>query len=381
MTDFFRVFIKSSFTVRITGENPHRFLNAAAAKGIFVSSVNPVKDGLNLTLSKEAWRIMKEELPEGLTMERISEHGAAKVLRPLKKRYVLFGGGIIALAAWVLFSSFIWKIEVVGESEELKEKVESFLEEKGIGVPILKKSIDQNEIKREAILSIDELMWLWVDIRGTTAYVRTEPRDLPPEKLNYEPGNVIADETGIVEKITVLEGVAKIGEGETVEKGSILISGAVESERIDTMIRHGRGTVIARIWREKTVNIPKITEIRHRTEDVRKIKSLKIKKFIVNFSLNSRFFYPKYDKIRVSYKLGELPVELISDSYIRVETEETQTDMELAEKEALEEFEKELQEDGAEIVSTDIQRIDMGDSMEIKITAECLRDIGVEVPM
>lgn len=381
MTDFFRAFLKSSFTVRVKGENPQRFLNAAAAKGVYVSRVSAREGELRLNISREGQKIMEENLPEGLEMEKLSEHGAPKILRPLKKRYVLFFGGALALGAWIFFSAFIWRIEIKADSPLLKKEVEDFLNKNGITAPVLKKKVNQEELKRNAILTIDDLTWLWVDIKGTTAYVSTLSASRPPQKADYTPGNVIADETGVVEKITVLDGVAKVHEGETVEKGSVLISGAVESERIETMLRHGRGRVIARVWREKTVNIPKKTEIRHRTDEVHKVRAVKIKKFIVNFSLNSRFLYPKYDRIRNSYKLGSFPVEFISDSYIRVETSVSETDVEAEEKRITDEFCKEITDGGAQIVSVDAEKIDEGESMRLRVTAECLRDIAVEVPM
>ncbi len=380
MTDFFRL-MKSSFTVEVTGENPGRFLNAAAAKGIYISEASAIKDGLRMTISRRAWSIMKEELPPGLQMERVSEHGAVKILRPLKKRYLLFAGAAAAAAITVLFSQFIWKVEITGGTSRLRKEAAEFLEEKNVRPMTLKKAVDQTTLKREAILAIDDLMWMWIDIKGATAFVRVEPRSLPPKALSSEPGNVIAEEAGIIESITALDGVPAVREGDTVQRGEILINGAVESELAEGIIRHGRGNVTARIWKDKTVTIPKVTEIRRRTEDVKKIKSIKIKNLIVNFSLNSRFFYPKYDRIRVKYRLWKFPAEFISDEYIRVETEEKPANIQDEKEKALESFKKELKADGAEIVSIKYDETDLGASVEFKITAECLKDIGCEVPM
>lgn len=374
--------LKSSFTVEVTGERPERFLNAAAANGIYISEARPVKNGLRLRLSRRACKIMEENMPEGLELELVREHGVPRIMRRFKKRYLLFGGAALTAAVIFVFSKFVWRVEISGGTPELQEEVSVFLEENDIRPGIAKKDIDQTKIKREAILSIDDLMWLWVDLKGTTAYVRIAARSLPPEHISEEPANVIAGETGVIEKITTLEGRAAVGEGETVEKGSILISGAIESERIEeTMFRHAQGSAIARVWREKSVLIPKVTEKRNKTGNVQKIRSIKIKKFIVNFSLNSSILYPKYDRIRTKYSIGSLPVEFITDEYEEVEAETAMVDMEKAIADSRADFEKEITDSGAEIQKIDIKENDMGDYLELLMTAECLTDIAVEVPI
>ncbi len=372
---------KSSYTVEIVGTNPERFLNTAAAKGIYISKAVQVKDGLRLDLSRAAFNIMNENMPEGLVMNKLEEHGAARFFRKFRKRVLLLVGIPAVLAAVFLFTRFVWRVEIDGGTPELQKEVAAFLEKGGLRPGVLIGSVDQNKIKRDAILSIDDLMWLWVDIKGTTAYVNIAGRDMPPEMAPKEPANVIASESGVIEKITTLQGAAMVKEGETVEKGSLLISGAIESERTQTMFRHAEGSVTARVWREKTVLIPKITVKRTPTGNKRKIRAIKIKKFIVNFSLNSSILYPKYDRIRVKYKVGKLPLEFISDSYLEVETENIAADLEKAKAEIRAAFEKELTDSGAEIAGIEQTEIDRGDYLEFSLTAQCLTDIGKTVPI
>lgn len=381
MVDITRV-LKSSFTLEVTGENPERFLNAAAAKGIYICAVEPIDGGLRLRLSRRAYAAMKDELPRGMEMKKIKEHGAAKFLRRLKKRFLLLSGGVLVLALTALFSQFVWMVEISGGDEGLQKEVAAFLEENNIRSGTAKRSIDQNRIKREAILSIDDLMWLWVDIKGTTAYVKIAPRNMPPEIEPKESANVVAAESGVIEKITTLRGTPAVSAGETVEKGDLLISGVIESERLDEpMLRHAQGVVQALVWREKNVLIPKKTEERSYTGNERKIRAIKIKKFIVNFSLNSSILYPKYDKIRHKYKLGNIPAEFISDTYKEVEAQIIPTDTEQEKARIFEAFEKEITDGGAQIISIEASEIDRGDYLEYSVSAECLTDIGKTVPM
>ena len=373
--------LKSRFTVEIKGESPERFLNSAAFRGIYISDVQTIEGGLRVRLSRQAYDIMSADMPQGLTIEIVREHGAPRLLRRYRRRFLLFGG--IPLAAAIIFMStkVLWRVEIEGGTPELQKQVALFMEEKGVVPGAYIGHIDQIRLKREAILAIDELMWLWVDIHGTTAKINVASRDMPPEITSREPANIIALESGVVEKITAGEGVALVSEGETVEKGSLLITGVVESERTETMFRHAQGEVLARVWREKTVLIPKVTEIRNRTENVKKIKSIKIKKFIVNFSLNSSILYSKYDRIRIKYSLGKVPVEFIADEYHEVEVEYVDTDLMQSKADIRGAFENEITASGAELVNIDESEQDLGDYLEYSLSAQCLTDIAKTVPI
>lgn len=380
MTDI-RFMLKSRYKAEVRGEEPSRFLNRAAAKGIYVYGVKPFTGGLRFRLSRKAYDLMKDDLPEGLELRVISEYGAPRFFRKYKGRFLLFAG--IPLAALMIFAytRFIWTVDIEGGTPELRGEVSDFLEKEGVRPGAWKSGIDRNKVKREAILAIDDLMWLWVDIRGAGAKVSVASRDMPPEMFTDEPTNVIASETGVVESVTVTGGESLVAEGQTVEKGSVLISGVIDSERVEPMIRHAGGSVIARVWREKTVLIPKVTEKRTRTGNIKKIKAIKIKKFIVNFSLNSSILYPKYDKIRMKYTLGALPVEFISDEYHEVAAEYEDTDLETAKAGILDEFTTEISDSGAQLVSMDAAETDRGEYLEYRLTAQCLTDIAKTVPL
>ena len=90
MTDILFL-LRSRCRAVITGEEPERFLNLAAAKGIYVSDVRPCNGGLRIRLSRRAWEMVKDELPEGLEMRITGEYGAARFFRKYKGRALLLG--------------------------------------------------------------------------------------------------------------------------------------------------------------------------------------------------------------------------------------------------------------------------------------------------
>ena len=382
MTDIIFM-LRSRCRVVITGDEPERFLNLAAAKGIYISDARPCPGGLRVKLSRRALDIVKDALPEGLEIRITDEYGAARFFRKYRGRILLLGGIPLAAAIIFAYTQFVWRVTVTGGTPELQKEVAAFMDENGLRPGTPKRRIDQKKLKKEAILAIDDLMWLWVEIKGAEARISVASRDMPPEMADGEPSNVIALETGVIEKMTVTGGEAVVGAGDTVEKGGLLISGVIlsENEGVEPMIRHAAGSVIARTWREKAVLIPKVTEKRTYTGNVKKIKSIKIKKFIVNFSLNSSILYPKYDKIRTKYTLGKVPAAFISDEYREVKSEYTDTDLEQARADVRAAFEEEIAASGAELVDMTASESDRGDYLEYRLTAQCLTDIAKTVPL
>ena len=90
--------LKSRFTLEVRGEEPQRFLNRAAAKGIYISEVKPIEGGLRVVMSRQARDLMAQDMPPGLTLKPVREHGAPKLLRKFKGRWLLLAGLPLAAA-------------------------------------------------------------------------------------------------------------------------------------------------------------------------------------------------------------------------------------------------------------------------------------------
>ena len=146
--------LKSRFTAEIKGESPERFLNSAAFRGIYISDIKTIEGGIRVRLSRQAYDIMAADMPQGLTIEIVREHGAPRFLRRFKKRFLLFGGIPLAAAIIFLSTQFLWRVEIEGGTSELQKQVASFMEEKGVVPGAYIGHIDQTRLKREAILAI-----------------------------------------------------------------------------------------------------------------------------------------------------------------------------------------------------------------------------------
>ena len=299
--------IKGSYTIKAEGRFPERILNIASSSKIYVHNIRRTEgDCLTFSVSKRGGDKLLESCPEGMTLALTDSFGLPIILKRYKKRGLLFVLPVIFLVAAFIFSLFIWRIEIVGGDKKLQSRVREVIAENGIYIGALKHKVDQYGIKRNAILALDDLSWLWVDLRGSTATVKVQKRT-PKPVLNeiHEPADVIATHSGIVEKMQVYCGQPLVREGMSVEKGQIIITGVFrsENENIPTYYHHACGNVTLRVFEEKTVIIPKKTYIKTPTGNKKSVFALNFKKNNIKFSLNSGISYAEYDKIEKKYAL------------------------------------------------------------------------------
>lgn len=384
LTQFFSL-IKGTYIMKVEGRFPERLLNIASSKGIFVYSVCKSQDGkLLFSVSKKAGDKLLSLVPEDLTVQIKEKYGLPFFVKKYRQRIVLFLLPAIFLLFSAIFSSFIWRVDISGGDNNLHPIVRQELRNNGVYVGAIKYKISQNDVKRNCILKINKLSWLWVDIKGTTAYVRLHQKtDVPETEKITEPADVISTQNGVIESMQTFRGIPLVSVGETVEKGQVIISGVLQSEKenIPIYFHHASGKVIARVWEEKTVNIPKFSYDKTPTGRKKSVYGIKIKKNKLNFSINSGISYKEYDKIENKVKIPFLPIELFRTDFNEVNVKTNENDLASQLKKHREELKKKLESEAEQIVGITASQEDMGDFIRVKFTAECLMRIDKEIPI
>lgn len=376
---------KGSCRIKAEGRFPERILNIASSKGIYVYDVRRIcADSLFFSVSKKGSSALLSSVPENLSLTLCDCRGVPFFWQRYKKRAVLISLPVLFLAVSTVFSLFIWKVEISGGEKELQKEVLSVLRDNGIYFGALKHKINQNDTKREAILKIDDLSWLWVDIRGTTASVKIQKRTPKPTLLNInEPADVISLYGGIVEKMEVYCGLPLVCEGMGVEKGEKLVSGVFssENENIPTYFHHACAKIILRTLREKTVIVPKETLIKTPTGNKKSIYGINFKKNNIKFSLNSGISYAEYDKIEKKAKIPFLPLSFSRTDYSEVRVTSKRTDTEAFIKKRKKEFLNQLKKENMQVENFSREIKDNGDSYNVTFFAECLVRTDKEIPV
>lgn len=241
-------YFKGSLCIRVSGFSPERFLNACMYRNIYIWNIQPVQDCYEMNISISDFRRLKPILKKtGVRAVIIKRYGFPFFLFHHKKRKVLFSGAVCATGFIYLMSLFIWEIDITGNQRYTDEALEEFLTDCKIRPGILISSIDCTDIATLLRKSYDRIIWVSVSVDGSKLKVRvrenedsgegvsravTHVETLGDESADYvvmqQDGNdLVAECGGVIESMIVRKGIPMVKEGDTVEKGQILVSGAV----------------------------------------------------------------------------------------------------------------------------------------------------------
>lgn len=370
-----------------------KFINICTHRQIFLWDIKKHKNcRMTIKVSIQGFKMMRPIAKKTKCRVRIvRKKGLPFISYRYKRRKSFVVGAVLFVALIYFLTSFIWVVEISGnkklETGLLNEKLASL----GVKPGILKYRIDTEKVVNDMMLDLHELAWVSVAVRGTKVKVQVVERVKPPEILSNVPCDIVAKKDGVIKSIVVKDGQEKVKVGDTVTKGQILISGAIniKNEAEKSRLVHAIGTVKARTWYEARVpvNFTAVEKVRTgKTKD-----SISLLLFAKRINLYaSKVEFENYDKIEIRKRIsiGEdliFPFELIIDRFYENSLNEKDIDAETAKQaaadSALESLKEKVPED-AEVVRNDLDFLqDENGAMTAVVTMECLEDIGIEQKM
>ena len=246
--------------VRVVCAQPERFLNLCAREGIPVREPVPV-DAYTLSLELPAPDVPRAGALAarcGASLEIGRERGLPRFKRRLRRRRFALALLALAAAAVMCSSAFLWEIRVTGNDTVPTGKILRALRDCGVESGTCWLFLQSQALQSELIARMPELEWVSFQIRGSRADVIVyEATDAPEVLDNGEPVDLVASRSGIVTKITVLQGAPQIARGALVAPGQVLVSGAVEDRQGQLYPAHALGEVRARTDYAITAMLPK----------------------------------------------------------------------------------------------------------------------------
>jgi len=248
--------------IEVRGFSIERFLNLTSKKGIFIWDLTETQRGAEMKVSVKDFKKLKPYMKKSKChIKIIGRFGGPFILNSLKKRQLYILGIIIFIASLYVLSSFIWLIEVNGNSRIKTKDILSFCESKGFSIGSYKNSADTDNLKKELKNHFPEISWITIEIKGTKASISL--RETLPLIKNIdtsEPCNITAKEDAIIESIITKRGTPLVKKGDAVSKGDILVSGELLiSEDENGVIKnytHSFAEIRARITKKITVTVP-----------------------------------------------------------------------------------------------------------------------------
>ena len=237
--------------ITVDGLSIERVINLLLSEGIHVTRVKRSNHTtLRLTVkARDEKRALEIITDKGYTYKVLGRGGITNVLGVLKKRLALIIAIAAAIALLVLFSSHVWIVKIEGLETLEQARIEQLLAENGLTAGVSKSALDKKKIENQLMISVPELSWVGIEIKGIKATVRLAEMDEPPVMQDKDaPSDIIAKSDGTITKVTVLQGTPMIKEGDVVKKGQLLIKG----EEKDGKKRAALGEVYAEVWHKSS---------------------------------------------------------------------------------------------------------------------------------
>ena len=377
--------IKGNYTLSASGNFPERILNIASVKGIYVYDVKRSGNNcIEFSTSRKGAHFLIDYAVEGITLTVLKKRGLPVFIRRYRKRAALFLLPVLVIILTAVFSLFIWRVNIYGGDDKLQGEIRRHLRENGVYVGALKHKVDHYDVKRNCIMGIDSLSWVWVDIKGTTAHVKLHERNEVPYLLEIsEPADVIALHSGVIEKMQVYCGQPLFSEGMTVEKGQTLVTGVFrsENENIPTYYHHARADVTLRLTRTKSYVIPEKEIKKIPTGNIKKVFAVNFKKNNVKFSLNSGISYNDYDKIEKTVTIPFLPISFSTTEYREADVVYEDVDTDAVISAHQEKFIRELKKKKMTVLSVTQNKENLDGQTKVTFTAQCTVRTDKEIPV
>lgn len=385
--------LRGTVSVRLEGVFPERLINLCAQHRIVFWGVDWV-DEYTVVLSVYRGDIKKlRKLGEKIncTITTEEERGLPFFLGRFRKRFSFLIGLCLSLFCVSVLSRVVLTVEVEGNELVPTAHILGELRRQGLYPGVYGPLLERKQIAQNALLSLEELSWMTINLYGTRAEVLVREVVKQPEILEKEGCyDIAARADGIIIQLEAHNGQSVVKEGDTVLKGDILISGTVRMEPpvySDQPVRYyqtqARGKVWARTWRTLTAKILLTTQVKGYTGEEKSRFAVNIFGWPVDFYRNSSISWPFYDKITTVYPILNLPVTLAKSSIHAYQPESVFIDWSAAqtllEQQLCKQLEQVLGEGGT--VESAVYSARIQDQwLSVTLYAQCQEEIGLEIP-
>lgn len=383
------IYFLGSVDIVVEGFFIERFINICKTENIILWS-SKIEKGtiLRARISKSDFKKIRHIARK--TSCRVvleNKNGLPFVVKKYKKRKI-FAVALLVIAIFCFFvTRFIWNIDISGNDKISKEEILSDLGGYGISIGKFKMNLDLEKIKNEIRLKRDDLAWIGIDIKGTNVIVSVVEAIEKPEIVDENtPSNILADRSGIVSRMVVRNGTARVNVGDAVNVGDLLVEGVMEGKYTGIREVGSDADIYVVSHYEKEKKEAFIQENSERTGNVEK----NVEIYIHNFKIFFNKGVPKFqncDTIRTYKK-----VKLFSNYYIPIEIVnvtnfETQKNFKcLTEQELTEKLTKELQKElNQELNISDLSNVQQNvisvadtDGVTVKVMYEVEKKIGTK---
>lgn len=242
-------YIRGYVTIKVWGYSTERLLNLCGNHDILVWDIVNHGDYDTMNISVQGFFALKPLLKKtGTKASVLKRYGLPFFASKMGRRKIFVAGFICCMLFWMLTAGFIWNIKIEGNYVLTEDVLLDYLEEKGVHVAMKKSRLQIEEVEKALREDYDVITWTSVQVQGTTLVIYIKENEMPDYDQTSQSGeaddlahaegmDLVATRSGTVSYIITRSGVPQVALGDTVEKGDVLVSGAVPVYNEDTTIR------------------------------------------------------------------------------------------------------------------------------------------------
>lgn len=318
--------MNNKITYEIITGSVSSLVNSIARQGIVVQNARKIKGGVCLTVGQQDEKTLISHLDKlGFAYRLKCVKGLKYKLSRLLARWGIFAGLIVSIAALTLVNFMIFTINIEGNYYVLTDQIEEVLLQNGVKEFTFKSSIDVNKLRRD-IVDIDGISFVSISVSGANISIVVKEELVIADVSDKSTEPIVAAYDGIVTKIVVESGTAKVKAGDTIKAGDVLI--AAEYVFSDGVIveAEARGEVYGTTYHKEVVIISPVTIERQRTGKRFTASSLYLADICV--SKGKAVSFTDYDKETEEIDIdGILPLRIVKEYYYEVADVEVVHDM------------------------------------------------------
>lgn len=222
-------YIRGYYVITVEGIGTERFLNYLIRNNIKVFNVTRISDTkIQFYVDREDIKDFKKAYRGNDFQIKIKQKtGIPFIVKRIYKYKGMWICAILSLVILMSTSQFVTDIYIDCPEGIKQEEVRSELSKLGLKPGVYKKNIDRKKIRDSIMVTFDDIAYISVNVTGTNVFVTiTKKAETLSSKEESNYCNIISEKNAIIEKVVPRSGNAVVSEGDIVQKGDLLISGA-----------------------------------------------------------------------------------------------------------------------------------------------------------
>ncbi len=387
--------------VELKGNALERLFNKMSSNGIELWDIRRIKYGFRFKMkARDYYRLRSLIRYRKCSVRIYKKKGLPFITYRTSRRKAFFIGLMVFFMLLKIISSMVWFIEIEGNEKISLDQLEAIILNSGIHRGKWINDLDLKSLEKTILKELHQISWVDASMKGTRLTVKIVEKTLFDK---IELTDVIAGRPGIITQMIVLKGKSMVKEGETVQKGQLLIKATNRYEAYanpdydgnlppylppaDEEIEPAQGIVKARVWYEGYGEAELILTKEYPTKKSEGLIEIKIGSKIFHLSGPRQINYEHYivEKEVKSLSLWRkitLPIEIIKRVYretvIYREERSVETASFLAKDQALKSILNSLRSD-AIIIQANYFIIDDGEKDNNIIRAKVLLEVEEDI--